>query len=211
MKGILFKPDMIKAILEGRKTQTRRLGGLKEINQEPDKLVCQGAPYGIWRFDHKETSYRVTVIPLYHIGETVYLKEAWTIGSHSIDYPTKLEVLYKTVHDDNNDRQWVTVDFDTWVKYCSKNKWRNPRTMPAWAARYFVQITGTGAERLQEITIGDAIAEGCSLDFDMAHFGTYKDPITKYRELWDSINPKYPWTSNLWVWKYSFKLVDRRR
>jgi len=80
MKGILFKPDMIQAIRDGRKTVTRRLAGLKEINQEPDRwhLVdfyqATGGNNKWWAWFSKddEGGKPYTIMPRYQVGETVY-------------------------------------------------------------------------------------------------------------------------------------------
>ena len=141
MKGILFKPDMIKAIAEGRKTQTRRLDGLKEINKEPNAWTyhpgCSFPKLGRFTFwfdnqkpYHGETG--VTVCkPRYRIGEVVYIKEAWAtyIQDDSLkpsQIPEHYRIWYKT--DDSGELS----------KY--RGKWRSPLFMPEWAARYFIKL-----------------------------------------------------------------------
>ena len=212
MRGILFKPDMIKAIAEGRKTQTRRLDSLKEINQELDKWVCQGNPYGIWRFDHKETHQRIVVRPRYQVGEVVYIKEAWAIKdcgnrvsltkeAWTEGFPTnRLEYVL-----DAPEQYW-------WNK-------RSPLFMPEWAARYFLRITAVKVQRLQEMTWADCVAEGI-IDKGNDNFYSpdkpnlfYSVPQGAYAELWDSINkkPGTRWADNPFVWVYSFEKVDKVR
>ncbi len=196
MKGILFKPDMIKAIKEGRKTQTRRVMQNQPI--EMDKVY-----YKAFRKDFGGR------IPRYQVGEVVYIKEAFALhpAAKELGYPI---VFYK-------ERGDVTSEL---------NRWKSPLFMPAWAARDFIRITHVRPERLQEITEEDALAEGITI-----MHGTWQSiekdnktgelklvgepqPFTAryhYGALWDSINPKYPWASNCWVWRYEFKRVDYDR
>jgi hypothetical protein len=211
MRGVLFKPDMIQAIIEGRKTQTRRLGGLKEINQEPDAWVhLRGSsPPGKFHFHNQIEDSYVTIKPPYGIGETVYIKEAWQPMTHNKDTAI---IMYK-------DGEWVEVkcseeQFNK-AYYQSKlnaYSWHSPMMMPEWAARYFLMIT-VRVERLQEITSYDFEREGCP---EVIH-RSYKDEedyLTQrarqwFIELWNSINKK-KWESNPFVWVYTFKQIRRR-
>lgn len=217
MKGILFTIDNHKAVRELRKSQTRRLDGLKEINKEPNAWECTGNKSNwlashktSWGFTGKHDNRYLSVKPRYKPNEPAYIKEAWVISNHSIDYPNKLEVLYKTKHDDNNDRQWVDVPFDTWVKYAYKNKWRSPLFMPVWAARDFITITDVRPERLQDISSHDIQAEGCPIDIDRIDKARevydMELAIEWFRVLWNSINKNCPWELNPFVWRYEFKL-----
>ena len=248
MKGILFKPDMIQAAVEGRKTNTRRAeAGLKEINQEPDAwelLPGHESDSLVFLFRHKELSEVVSTKPRYHAGETVYIKEAWT---YALDYnmpdlqPNKQSILYK-------------LDSDILAQ---GNKWQSPLFMPERAARHFIPITGVRAERLQEITEEDAKAEGVEpILFEPDEFTNralrrvgaeevtrpypvgwknylyIADKRYKYSfkprhpaiddcpeiidtargsffSLWNSINPKYPWKSNPWVFAYTFERLEK--
>lgn len=113
----------------------------------------------------------------YQVGETVYIKEAWCESYYGEP------ICYK---------------LDGKESPGPKDFWRSPLFMPAWAARYFIQITDVRAQRVQEISYEDIIAEGVDTGQDV-----------HYQELWDSINPKYPFASNCWVWAYTFKLVNK--
>lgn len=199
MKGILFKPEMIKAIAEDRKTVTRRLDHLKEINKESDAWGPCG-DNGEWTFtvSGKYRQFIHTPIinsvnnllapkPRYQVGDIVYIKEAYS----TYGYP---EVpFYKDEPD---------ID----IKGIA---WRSPLFMPAWAARYFIQITDVRPERLQEITDSDAFAEGTEyaayIKENFQHYAANSKEA--YSWLWDSINPKFPWSSNPWVWRIEFKTV----
>jgi len=213
MKGILFKPDMIKAIVEGRKTQTRRV-----IKPQPEKLgdiyedasLCyrrEGAAL-IWQDGFAITKSR------YQPSETVYIKEAVAIEEGYTDYFAFFEDTTSIfVHPPES---FISKHFlDRMAKYTA-------RTMPAWAARYFIKIKDVRAERLQEITEEDAIKEGCQLiartiqPFELKpkpHFTAPERPFTHldhFIGIWDSINkPPYDWNSNPYVWKYSFVKFDK--
>ncbi len=207
MKGILFRQEMIKAIREGRKTQTRRLirpqpfiraGVMRWVNTKVDINIDDNADLAI-------------PYARYQVGEVVYIKEA--ICKECYEKDNIEDACYKT----DEDTLEPSEEID-----CDSAKWRSPMMMPAWAARYFIQITGVKPQRLQEITEEDAIREGCQLiartiqPFELKpkpHFTAPERPFT-YRDhfigLWDSINEKkYPWSSNNWVWVYAFKKVDR--
>ena len=82
MKGILSKHDMIKAIRDRRKTQTRRLGGLKYINEHPEQwelMVGHDKDSVVWVFRNEAIGEVVQIKPSYQVGETVYIKEAWRV------------------------------------------------------------------------------------------------------------------------------------
>ncbi len=89
----------------------------------------------------------------------------------------------------------------------------SPLFMPKWAARDFIQITDVRHERLQKITSYDLVAEGCPIDVNRKEEDkeVYDNELALmwYKNLWDSINPKYPWEDNPWVWRYEFKKVEK--
>ena len=206
MKGILFKPDMIKAIRDKRKTVTRRLAGLKEINECPDDWKLSGFNFGVVHFWNKNdvNMPAVRVKPReggkYQVGETVYIKEAWAGAPWQDDLPPSEMsqepglLAYKACPED--------------INYCLAGKWRSPLFMPAWAARDFLKITDVRAERLQEITSEDCIAEGIAKEYRHIFFEkTSRHLIDEYKELWNSINKEHPWESNPWIFRYQFEEV----
>jgi hypothetical protein len=192
MRGILFKPDMIQAIVEERKTVTRR-----KVNIDPlGWLKCEDAPYC---FIHKNTDEHKIIKPRYHVSEVVYIKEAWAtekqynnLAPH--DIPQTAEILY------------MADGIGEWPINLPIGKLRSPMFLKEINARYFIQITDVRAERLQEITIQDVIAEGIPPETDSLNW--VETTIDHYRQLWDSINPDYPFSSNPWVWRYEFKKVE---
>jgi len=184
MQGILFKPDMIKAIVEGRKTVTRRVikPQLEHFHYTTDaQYPC--LPDG------------EQIQPRYKAGETVYIKEAWATYQANDDWtipqiPDKATIFYKLDDPDG---------------FSPIGKWRSPMFLKAIHARYFIRIKDVRAERLNEITEEDAIKEGA-----IAHLDN-RNPYPRHHFviLWSSINkPPFDWQSNCWVWRYEFELVS---
>ncbi len=178
----------------------------------------------------------IIIKPRYHVGEVVYIKEAhyayghWTqfyeSGKSHWEFFRHLDaIVYFT------DTEWQHA----LTKPSTKEGWykRSPLFLPAECARYFIKILDVTPQRLQEITFEDCLAEGV---VHTEHWQTvdYKPPeplrpddlsneeadketergwiaytIQAYASLWDSINPKYPWSSNPLDWRYEFKWVDK--
>ncbi len=208
MKGTLFKPDMIKAVMEGRKTQTRRLAGLKKINQKPDawELWAENIPDNkgrIWFNTKAEiASVIVAIKPRFQVGEVVYIKEAYRvldIDLRTLDSPMEIvKVEYKL------DCAGVWLPKPKEKPIVIPDKWRSPLFMPAWAARTHIKILSVKPERLQEITWQDCVREGIHApdhEFELL--------IGNFQTLWDSINPKYLWASNPWIWRYEFGVASQ--
>ncbi len=208
MKGILFKPEMIKAIVEGRKTVTRRV-----IKPQPE--LDAGGYY--WNFYSKDggrirvafytdKTDDMTKYARYQPNEVVYIKEAWAISNVYDNY----EPSDPIIKDD------TTVPIH-WLLDSEKPDWcgrtRSPMHLLANKARYFIQITDVRAERLQEITVEDCIAEGHPFGAILEGLNDTQIAIARvsrrgwYQSLWDSINKDHPWQSNLWVWRYAFSLT----
>lgn len=89
--------------------------------------------------------------------------------------------------------------------------WKSPLFMPAWAARYFIQILDVRPERLQEITNEDALKEGFVETRIREGNGIHWESARgNFILKWESINPKYPFASNPWVWRIEFSLIPER-
>jgi len=203
VKGILFKPDMIKAIVEGRKTVTRRI-----IKPQPQHFhYTEDATYPCLP-DGAQINSR------YFPGELVYIKEAWRLVSFSDDFSQAL-VYYK------EGQKWGNITENLEFYYYNRfvggiyHDWQSPLFMPAWAARYFIKIKDVRVERLQEIENepGGYLKEGYKpfigalSAIDGKPFEMSLD-FAWFESLWDSINkPPYDWQSNPFVWVYSFELL----
>jgi len=197
-RPILMSTDNVKAILEGRKTQTRRVikipkyGRIKvgttyllpnNTNPTGGVSIC---------FDQSGLAdWKVLPCPYGQVGDRLWVRETWC-GCKTI--PPSQPIHYKAT--DN--------------KGCD-DVWRPSIFMPRWASRITLEITEIRVERLQEITEEDAITEGCTIMVGTTAGGNMGLASARYAfmKLWDSLNAKqgYPWESNCWVWVITFKPV----
>lgn len=205
---ILFKTEMVQAILDGRKIQTRRV---------IDKLYPISNPNGNWLYiGHKDSGYVFkdsisSTIPLKYpygqVGDRLWIKETYC---SCVEPPNKdMGVCYKT-----NLREQSAADFCT-----DKNiKWKPLIFMPRWASRITLEITDIKPQKLQDITNDEAFLEGMSKNIaaklgystseseEEFNFTQTRYIFSKY---WDSINSKhgYGWDENPYVWVISFKVI----
>lgn len=198
MKPILFNTDMVREILEGCKTVTRRAmkpqprghAALLTSNLLPETTEAgAGAVYAFE--DGTVTS------PPYRPGDVLYVRETWTAWSRT--YGTIPRILYKA--DRYTDAE--------------KIKWRPSIHMPREAARIFLRVTDVRADRLWNITEEQAKAEG--LYKGWAQTETSSMAITAkqaFMWVWDrTIKPgdlaRYGWIANPWVWVIEFDRISR--
>ena len=184
MKGILFKPDMVKAIAEGRKTVTRRV--IKPFAHGESWLRMRDG------ITFKMPEHADALVRLHahcRAGDTVYVKEAWWDRQDRVPQSHDRNAIHYG--------EWSPPDD---MAYMHRKK--SPLFMPEWAARYFITITGVRAERLQEITEEGIRKEG--FDSNYTNIGYYY----VFGQAWNHINPKYPWHSNPWVWTITFRLKE---
>lgn len=235
--GILFRPDMHRAIREGRKTETRR----------PIKKACKDGQWanavhparlsGFIAWWGLPTSAEATKIgyahgfqPRYQVGDRLWVKEAicpkagddgmtmWNEDGNTY------QVHYRL---DDRDEEVIALDDDGGFKFnkdgTMASPWNSPMFMPKWAARTWLEVTGVRAERLHEITDEGAIAEGIIPPEQISakdagvwegaekiYFDALNQPRRVYSRLWDEINGKGSWQANPWVWVYQFKLLEAR-
>jgi hypothetical protein len=198
-RPILFSAEMVRAILDGRKTQTRRVVKLtadghvqapsKHLRWYPtDPGAIQGCRYG-------------------QPGDTLWVREAWCQSADDgRQVPLRMATLYRA------DGDHVTLsDGDGFTQTnrdgSEKSPWRPSIHMPRWASRITLRITDIRVERLQDITEDDARAEGCD---PVVHpdgavdCGTRK---TTFASLWNKINGPGAWDENPWVWVVAFERV----
>lgn len=194
-KPILFNTEMVRALLEGRKTETRRL-------VKPAHLKVLESQYHIVHPEVQEkTLIEKLCRPPYQPGDILYVREAWAETPDLFgEFP---QYLYRA---DFSDEELGTV------------KWRPSIHMPKEAARIFLKVTDVRVERLQEIDEAGAVSEGCekgSQPVGGGPFGIEDDPgewtaREHFADLWNStIRPadldRYGWAANPWVWVIEFE------
>ena len=199
IKPILFNTEMVRAILDGRKTCTRRVA--KNV---PDHIHRIEPVYenGRFQFDCFYSSYVVALdayadfcmpcLPPYQQGDILYVRETW---SHPIVPSDKNRYVYRA---------------DEVAEDGFKNEahiWHPSIHMPKEAARIWMKVTDVRVERLQEMTDDDAEAEGC---FD------YTSTALGFPDVWDSTIKKsnldrYSWQANPWVWVIEFERCEKPR
>jgi len=197
-RPILFSGPMVRAILRGNKTCTRRVVKLPrwadaggEIEEDSD-----GALLAIAR---RTGCLAKIACPYGAAGDLLWVRETWL--PHEFD--------------DNADVATYRADCDDGpvpeaVRACREGgaRWHSARYMPRVASRITLRVTAVEAQRLHDITAADALREGIS-DSTKATFGQTNDAarVDEFRQLWCSINGQTSWDDNPWVWVVRFERV----
>lgn len=215
MKPILFSTPMIRAILTGRKSMTRRvITGLPEgvYRIDTDNNITWGAYFGIWSDDYANHLMHATcckeIKPKYLPGDVLWVRETFCLGKVECgENPDGSDGWYIEPDDDGGiiPKQWAEshdIGMDD-------VKWKPSIFMPKAFARIFLRVTGVRAEQLHDITEEDAIREGVMGLMDKIVYGLTGK--TRFARLWDHLNKKrgYGWSTNPWVWVYEFERIER--
>lgn len=225
-RGIPFSGPMVRAILEGWKTQTRRVVKLlpgcgvgaytTDGDDRPHEYVVS-EPDG----DPGETLRCPYGVP----GDRLWVREAWCTADR-IDHLSGSEIA-KHATDAGYDRPWAPLEYAdgkrvNWEHGHTPGRYRHARFMPRWASRITLDLTDVRVERVQDISEADAVAEGVRCGEDRYVDGALQDahgwyvppmdnrynaPTHAYRVLWDSINGAEAWDLNPWVWALTFRVL----
>lgn len=207
-RPILFSAPMVRALLDGSKTQTRRV--VKPVIHCPEWGHAVGRVGGAWRYGSpaalglRERGDHWSVVLEGDVLQRMCTQEAYGWGAGS-----------GCPYGQPGDRLWVR---ETWAPltighaYCADPVWNSSPSgrwhpsihMPRAASRIDLEITGVRVERLQNISEADAKAEGCP---GLAPMGFCLSRI-EYRELWEAINGPGSWAANPWVWVVEFRKVS---
>ena len=188
-RPIPFSAPMVRALLAGTKTQTRRIVKARDLEwmdvhqglREPDN--AERCPYG------------------QPGGDRLYVRETWA-APHAYDHlPPRL------------------IPQDARIHYAATEDrggllWRPSIHMPRWASRITLEVTGVRVERLQDISEVDALAEGVTDEGSLVTDLNGKDrggTIAAYATLWEVINGVGSWDDNPWVWVLQFKHLQEPR
>lgn len=223
-RPILFNTDMVKAILAGQKTQTRRAvnADMAANFDEPrgTEDVLAGYP-----FVETEGGYvsALKLCPFGQPGDLLYVREAWRPAVSDVACTNEYRADGAHIKIDDTE-----IDASIWLSYrkpeeqypdMAPPKWRPSIHMPRWASRLTLEITDVRVERLQEISEEDARAEGIQskpgivvIDGKQTPSPVYFagelypeiSPSVAFRSLWQSIYSN--WSDNPWVWVAEFKV-----
>ncbi|WP_394873324.1 hypothetical protein [Klebsiella pneumoniae] len=207
-RGMIFNADMVRAILDGRKTQTRRI-------MKPQPEPCPRGGHW-WPSNVFKTMLHVEdemqngkggwgglvgdACPFGDVGDRIWVREAFASG-----LSTKSTLAYRATHkrEDLEDGFYDTI------------KWTPSIHMPRWASRILLEITDVRVERLNAINEHDAQAEGVA-KLRGGFWKHYQPGWTQHQlsargsfvTLWKSIYGDESWNSNPWVWVIKFKRIE---
>ena len=198
-RPILFSGPMVRAIIEGRKTQTRRV-----IKPKHEFFVDDGHD-GINRVYYPcyvtgEPEPQEILCPYGSVGERLWVRETWAVVPKVSDDGPR--------HKAKGDGTGATWRAD-WNGNPSGFPWKPSIHMPRWASRITLEVTGVRVERLNDISEADAQAEGCDGNYQIGYIPAYQAGPFSYHfaQLWESINGPGSWSLNPWVWVVEFKRV----
>lgn len=232
-RPILFSGPMVRAILDGRKTQTRRVMRIQPtapatmLKFDPPAVAC----WAIWPRQKPDESGshpdHGCKFPYGVVGDRLWVRETWRTGK-SLDEKSPTQIAADCL-DAGYRKPWAPIQFVADGSEMNGgraiedfNGWGKTRVnihMPRWASRLTLEITGVRVERLNSISEADAAAEGCEPVpcphmshepgigcSDCMNSGWIEPAANEFASLWDQINgKKHPWASNCWVWVVSFK------
>ncbi len=195
-RPIIMSAPMVRAILEGRKSQTRRIAPIADlrIRQREDGMCTWGVNFdkpikgelgshsgGKFTEQQARSIIASEFNPYGQPGNRLWVREAWTVNltGDPKNGGEGTVPIYRAEHPN------------------AASRWRSPIHMPRWASRITLEVTGVRVERLQDISTSDCWDEGIQASPDV-------DPWHEYRGLWESINGPGSWDANPWVWVIEF-------
>ena len=206
---ILFNTDMVREVLDDRKTATRRVVMPHNRKKAKEHGYCQGS--GLWVDPSTDNgdkeghikdysisscwisySWYIKRYALYKPGDIIYVRETWCSGYDG-------EAYFYLADKNTKREQKQLIDYDD-------RKWRPSIHMPKEAARIWLKVTDVRVERLQDISLEDCVREG----IEASRTGIF----ARFSILWDStikkqFIAKYGWDANPWVWVIEFERCDK--
>lgn len=232
IKPILFNTEMVRTILDGRKTCTRRI--CKDANEytvpDMDFYNADRRTYAVHNYADKEHMEQLSTAertcPICP-GDILYVRETWQCW-RAHRYEATADIRFRAGGDDvrlqfanGNTDSIDRLDYDTFVhKWFSHNgEWKPSLFMPKEAARIWLKVTDVRVERLQEITEECAKKEGAIDNRGFIHspdneYDSVHTAREHFAEIWDSTIKKsdldrYGWNANPWVWVIEFERCEK--
>jgi hypothetical protein len=199
-RPILFQGDMVRGVLEGQKTETRRV-----IKPQPYESEYEPGLFSWMKKKGISSTGSIEMIkaccPYGQIGDRLWVRETFAeVGTcdpgfliYKATYPSDLPANVENIPDDIHEAGY---------------KWKPSIFMPRTASRITLEITEISVERVQDITEEGALAEGVKIESGLEK-GINNLAVARFADLWDSINKKrgFGWKSNPRVWVVKFKVV----
>ncbi len=215
---ILFNTDMVLAILDGRKTVTRRVVKKSQCmladRKEPHKLDRKYAPYdGMTEAELIACTYR----PLYEAGDIMYVRETWSFMpciECNGDYARGIQPCYDfqaIEYDDGDSISDGCFLYKADCKTPERITWRPSIHMPKQAARIWLKVTDVRVERLHDMTLDDFLAEGVVIWPEAFNDpeNAYQQARSEFMRIWDSTIKKSQTNMNPWVWVIEFEKCEK--
>jgi len=201
-RPILLNGDMVRAVLNGSKTQTRRMLDWRRTRPTDIAERDDGSKWP-WSEDCENGGDYWHDCPFGAVGDRLWVRETFRVHSRATDVAT---LVYKA----SARQSWTEQTHRVPVSVCNKpaviEKWTPSIHMPRWASRITLEITGVRVERLQDISEQDAWAEGFDGYDDDVSGG--KNGYSEFCEAWMSIYGTDSWQDNPWVWVIEFRRVE---
>ena len=217
-RGIHFNSEMVRAVMEGRKTQTRWI-----VNPEPDspqllesRTAESGCVYAIHanRSNVHQGRFRWDC-PFGQPGDRLWVRETARCEFSREDFTNQVFRTNVAYRADGKSKTFETNKPSKWfpdrtnLTAAGELPWCPSIHMPRWASRITLEITSVRVERLNSMTESDALAEGCNGGRDSIPGYMYSaTPHEHFHHVWQSIYGKESWQANPWVWVIEFKRVE---
>jgi hypothetical protein len=206
--GLMFKAPLVRAILEGRKIQTRRILKPQPAPNHPHdggtKWVLQrGLHVPVGSVGHLSVREKMGLCcPMGKPGDRIYVRETWQHVNFPLGpYQEGAPVFYRADYLHESDPDYADAERTI------RRNWLPSIHMPKHAARIWLEITGVRVERLQQITEADCIAEGAPGGHGSIPGYPYSaTPLEHFRHIWESTGGD--WAANPWVWLIDFKTIS---
>lgn len=185
---IIFNGEMVRAILAGKKTQTRRPIKPQPLPGIQFSHIADGKAYWYQQLPGDCSMNSINRCPFGKPGDQLWVRETFI--------PTG-----------DGTTAWYKADAEEWGRYIPR--WTPSIHMPRWACRIVLEVTNIRVELVQSISEADAKAEGCdNKGTEAAKFcGWYEVPRRAFWRIWEKVYPK-SWEKNEWVWVVEFKKVS---